>query len=192
MGDKIKTIFIYLLVIFMAIFIGSGIFLVLNKKTVTEKKTASASAAVPTVSPDQGSLDLTSETEKVSLTASEELKINLVADSNGKNVVGYDLALSYDPTAFKFVDAVSDLTEFNINKYVRENYVSFLAVKSLQNQTPTIFNQTKIISFIFTPIKTGKFSFSLQPLLGRDKTDLVTDKTEVINPKLNKLEIEVY
>jgi len=193
MGEKNKTIFVYLLVIFFAVFIGTSIFLILNnKKPLSEKETITTTMIIPTVKPTQGSLNLKIENGEISLSRDKEIKIDLVADSNEKNIVGYDLVLSYDPLAFDFVKATSNLADFKIYSYKRDNYLSFLATKTLQSQTSSVFIQTKIASLVFKPIKTGKFSFSLKPLIGKDKTDLVTDKTEVINPKLNELEIEVF
>lgn len=194
-----NKIFIYLLVIFFAVFIGTGIFLVANnKKTTINEQAASTSIIkeekmiIPTAELTQGSLNLKLENEEISLSTDKELEINLVADSNEKNIVGYDLVLSYDPSSFDFVGATSNLADFKIYSYKRDGYLSFLAAKTLQSQTSSVFTQTKIASLVFRPVKTGKFTFSLKPLIGKDKTNLVTDKTEVINPKLNELEIEVF
>jgi hypothetical protein len=193
MVEKSKTVLIYLLVIFLAIFVGTSIFLIFNnKKSPSVKKTTGTVVTIPTVKPTEGSLNLISEKEKISLSADKEVIINLVADSNEKNIVGYDLVLSYDPLAFTFVNATSNITDFQIYTYKRDNYVSFLAAKTVQSQTQVVFTQTKIASFVFRPLKTGKFNFSLKPLIGKDKTDLVTDKTEVFSPKLNELKIEVF
>jgi hypothetical protein len=191
--EKSKTIFVYLLVIFLAVFIGSSIFLALNsKKPATEKEAATTSLTVPTVKPTEGSVDLKlSGNEEVSLSMDKEVRIDLMADSNGKNIVGYDLALSYDPLSFEFVNATSSLTDFKIYTYKKDGYLSFLATKTLQNQKESIFTQTKIASLVFRPLKTGKFAFSLKSLMGKDKTDLVTDKTEILNPKVNQVNINV-
>ena len=194
MGEKSKTIFVYLLVIFLAVFIGTSIFLISNsKKPLAEKEKIATTVTIPTVKPTQGSFDLKLfENEKISLLTGKELNIDLIADSNEKNIAGYDLVLSYDPSAFNFVKATSDLADFKIYSYKRDSYLSLLATRSPQSQTSAVFTQTKIASLVFKPLKAGKYSFSLKPLIGQDKTDLVTDKTEVFNPKLNELEIEVF
>lgn len=188
-----NKIFIYFLVVFFAVFIGTGIFLMLsNKKPVAEKVGNTAVSAVPTAVPTQGSLNLKlSESGEISLSTGKEVIIDLIADSNGKNIAGYDLVLSYDPLALDFVEATSDLTDFKIYSYEKDSYLSLLATKTLQSQTPTVFTQTKIASLSFKPIKAGKFTFSLKPLVGKDKTDLVSDQTEILNPQLNELEINV-
>lgn len=190
MGEKIKTIFVYLLAIFLAVFVGTGIFLVLNNNNSASKKGETTMTSIPTSVPTQGSLSL-KLAGGATVTKDSEVQIDLFADSNEKNIVGYDLVLSYDPSSFDFVKATSNLADFKIYTYKKDGYLSFLATRSLQSQTSSIFTQTKIASLVFKPIKAGKFTFSLKPLMGKDKTDLVTDKTEVINPKLNDLEVKV-
>jgi len=190
MGEKSKTISIYLLVIFLAIFVGTGIFLIINNKNSASKGEVTTATSIPNVISTQGSLSLKLASGS-KVTKNSEVQIDLLADSNEKNIAGYDLALSYDSSSFEFVKAVSNLADFKIYTYKRDGYLSFLATRSLQSQAPSVFVQSKIASLNFRPIKTGKFTFSLKPSMGKDKTDLVTDKTEVINPQLDDLEIIV-
>ncbi|KKS44945.1 MAG: hypothetical protein UV09_C0052G0003 [Candidatus Gottesmanbacteria bacterium GW2011_GWA2_42_18] len=188
-----NKVFVYLLIIFFAAFVGTGIFLVVNNKKTTINEQAASTSIIPTTEPTQGSLNLKLfGNEKISLLTGQELSIDLIADSNEKNIVGYDLVLSYDPSSFDFVKATSDLVDFKIYSYKKDSYLSLLATKILQSQTTSVFAQTKIASLVFKPLKAGKFIFSLKSLIGKDRTDLVTDKTEVLNPKLNELEIEVF
>lgn len=190
MEEKNKMIPVYLLVIFMAVFIGTGVFLILNNKKSPSKNEA-ASTTGNSVKQIEGSLDLKLSGSET-LSVNKEFTIDVVADSNKKNIVGYDLVLYYDTSSFEFVNATSNITDFKIYSYSKGNYLSFLATKTLQGQTTSVFAQTKIASVIFKPVKAGKFNFALKPLLGNDKTDLVTDKTEVLNPKLNELGVQVF
>jgi len=187
MEEKNKIIPVYLLVIFMAVFIGTGVFLILNNKKLPSGKEAASTAVKQT----QGSLNLELSGNET-LSVNKEFAIDVVADSNKKNIVGYDLVLYYDTSSFEFVNATSNITDFKIYSYSKGNYLSFLATKTLQGQASSVFTQTKIASIIFKPKKAGKFNFALKPLLGGDKTDLVTDKTEVLNPGLNELKVEVF
>lgn len=188
-----NKIFVYLLVIFFAVFIGTSVFLVMNSKKTLSGNTMPTSVIVPTAKPVQGSMDIKlPENQGSSMTLDKELKIDLMADSNAKNIVGYDLVLTYDTSSFDFVSATSDLTDFKIYSYQKDGYISLLATKTLQSQMSSVFTQTKIASLVFKPLKAGNYVFSLKPIMGKDKTDLVTDKTEVLDPKLNELKIEVF
>lgn len=187
--------FTYLLVVFLAIFVGTGIFLVFNNKNSVPKDEETAKDTAikqeQTVVPTQGSLSLVLANGSTSVTVNSEVQVDLIADSNENNISGYDLALSYDPLAFDFVKATSNLTDFKIYTYKKNNYLSVLGIKSLQSQIPSVFTQSKIASLFFKPVKAGSYNFSLKPSIETDKTDFVTDKTEVLNPQLNDLEILV-
>jgi len=188
-----KMILTYIFVIFSAIFIGTIFFLILNsKKPPAEKKEVTISPTVPTTVSTEGSIHLVLENEEIPISTDKEITIDLVAGSNEKNIVGYDLALSYDSSAFEFMKATSNVPDFEVYTYKKDGYLSFLVTKSPESQTPSVFNQTKISSLIFKPIKTGKYSFALKPFIDQDKTDLVTDQTEVMNPELNELQITIH
>ncbi|MFA6016812.1 MAG: hypothetical protein WC744_01865 [Patescibacteria group bacterium] len=189
--------FFYLLLIFFAIFSGTGIFITLNtsskQPTVVNKelsKTVTESVVVSSDPATEGALSLTTIKDKV-LSTDREFVVDIIADSNGKNITGYDLALSYDPIAFDFVKATSSRTDFKVYSYNRGNYLSFLVTKLPQSEKTSVFAQTKIISVVFKPNKKGAYNFSLKSEINKDKTDLVTDKTEILNPILSGLEVKV-
>lgn len=188
--------FIYLLVIFFALFIGTTIFIFMNSSpnkvekkeetNITEKRAETITSIVAT----EGTMTL--ETAKTDISSTDqEISIDVVVDSSGKNIAGYDLALNYDPIAFDFVSATSNLPDFKIYSYNRGDHISLLGTKTLQTQLSTVFSKTNIISLVFKPNKKGSFSFSLKSEIGKDKTDLVTDKTEILNPALSQMTVNV-
>ncbi len=192
-----NNIFIYLLVVFLAIFFGSGIFLVISnsKAKTTDKADMTTSTIkegkmiIPTSEPTEGSLLLSKEFGSVKI--NNNFIVTVSANSGQKNIVGYDLILYYDPSSTEFIKAESLLPDFQIYTYKRENYVVITAVKGLQNQEQSIFSESKILTFTFIGKKIGKNSLSLRSSMGKEKTNLVTDKTELLSPKLNDLQIEI-
>lgn len=195
--EEKNNIFIYLLIVFLAIFFGTGIFLMISGgRSKTANKGDSATSTIkeekmiiPTETPTVGSLLLSKGFE--SAKNNDNFTVTVLANSGQKNIVGYDLILYYDPLAVKFVEAKSLLPDFQIYSYDRGNYIVVTAVKGLQNQSQSVFSENKILTFTFIAKKTGKNSLSLRNNLGGEKTKLVTDKTESLNPKLNDLQIEI-
>jgi len=192
-----NNIFIYLLIVFLAIFFGTSIFLVISsgKTKATDNTNMTTSTIkeekmlIPTESPTSGSILLSKEFESTKI--NNNFTVTVSANSNQKNIVGYDLILYYDSLAMEFIKAESLLPDFQIYSYKRENYVIITAVKGLQNQNLSVFSENKILSFTFLGKKIGKNSLSLRSSLGNEKTKLVTDKTETLNPKLSDLQIEI-
>lgn len=200
-GNKNNKVMIYLLVVFFALFVGTSIFLLVNNKSQTssekEIETTPTSveeqeaSAVSFEEEKQGSLDLTIDTETTSFPINKEITVGLKAGSMEKNIVGYDVVIVYDSSAFEFVKATSLLADFNIYTYKNDGYLSLLGTKIPQSKTPSVFNETKIVNLVFKPLKAGQFDLSLKTSFDKDKTDLITNETEVLVPALNELNIEV-
>lgn len=208
--EQKNKVFIYLLVVFFAVFVGTGLFLVsggkknnpnVNQQQASTSATREVETAtlkqenlvIPTAGPTEGSLSLVPQKKEVML--AESVNIDLKAQSEGKNIVGYDIVLFYDPLSFEFVEAKSTIPDFKIYSYNRGTYLLLTSVKSLSSQAPTVFGSETdgqtIATLNFKPKKSGKFNFSLRQSTGSDVTDLVTDETEVLSPSLIDTSIEV-
>lgn len=116
----------------------------------------------------------------------------IVADSGGENIVGWDLLVAYDPTAFDFIRAESNIDDFEIYTFKRSDYLSITAVKSLESEASSVFKNTIVASLVFQPKKTGQFAITLKDSLGKEKSNLINDKTQKINPQLNSLTLSIY
>jgi len=190
-----NKILVYLLVVFLAVFVGSGIFLVFNKSS-GEKKEAAATNTIkqealvmPTVPVSEGRLVLKTNESEFSL--NQPVIVNLLADSNKKNIVGYDLVIFYDKTGFDFISATSLLPDFQLYSYKKDSYVTFTAIQQAASTVKRVFKETPVASFTFQPKKAGSFIISLRNSYGKEKTDLVTDMTETIYPSLADLTLTV-
>ena len=191
---------IYLLAVFFAIFVGTGLFLTTqSKSSINAPEQINSSVTlkqenmvIPTSIPTIGSLSVTGEE---SYPIGGNVVVNLSANSNGENIVGYDVVLYYDPTAFEFVSSESKLGDFTIYPNDRGKYLFLPSVKSVGNQEATILgsatSETAIATLSFKPKKIGKYNFSLRQSAGKEQTDLVTDQTEVLSPALADLAVEV-
>ena len=197
-----NKLFIYLLIIFFAVFIGSKLFLLANRSNPPkdeEQKTTNSLASlkqenmvIPTAVPSQGSLSLVTNAIDSRFTISGgQVTVDLMGDSNNKKVGGYDVVLSYDPKKIEFVSAVSGLSDFKIYASNKGEYIVFTAVQSLSSQA-MVFQKTKLATLNFRPLKIGKISLSLRSSTDKYSTDFVTDKTEVLYPALRDLMVDVY
>lgn len=191
-----NKIFIYLLVVFFAVFIGSGLFLfVTNKKNSINNQAAVTSmikpsvGVAPTTVVSRGYIkfkpDLT--TNKLS----GPLNLTLTADSNGDNVTAFDILISYDPMAFEFVSAKSADPNFQVYPYVKDGGLDLTVVKTGSSATPSVFKDEDVVNLVFQPKKIGQSTFKVVPSIGKETTKFVNDKTEVIYPEMNSILITV-
>jgi len=216
--DKNK-IYKYLLVVFFAVFIGTGLFLLFSAKSKTPKEKISTirvedaknsktdfpeenTALIPTVAvtsndttTDQvattSSLTLETNLSGNKMKVGDMVEINLFGDSNGKNIVGYDVVIYYDSLAFDFKRGLSSLSDYNIFTYKKGHFFTITGLKTLQSAPSPMTKANKLATLTFEATKTGQFEFSLKTSNDKDKTDLITDKTEVLIPTLNQLTVDV-
>ena len=214
-----NKIFKYLLVAFFAVFIGTGLFLLMTNKTKTPKEKISTirvedaknsktdfpeenTALIPTVAvtsndttTDQvattSSLTLETNLSGNKMKVGDMVEINLFGDSNGKNIVGYDVVIYYDSLAFDFKRGLSSLSDYNIFTYKKGHFFTITGLKTLQSAPSPMTKANKLATLTFEATKTGQFEFSLKTSNDKDKTDLITDKTEVLIPTLNQLTVDV-
>ena len=195
MENKNK-IFTYLLVIFFAAFVGSGIFLLTsNKKTTSHEQAVSTATikqeniVIPTPIPTEGFINL--ENNSTVNKVGNPVELNLMADSNGEIVTAFDTVISYDPASFDFVKADSVNQNFKVYSYKRDNRLTLTVVKTGQNNIGTIFKGEVIIKLVFQSEVKGNFTFAVLSSYGKETTKFVSEKTEVIYPGTNELKVIV-
>lgn len=121
----------------------------------------------------------------------DQINIDIYADSEGKNISGYDLIISYDPQGLEFVSAQSTLNDFSLYSFKKEGRLSLTGTKKLNSNNQTIFASTKIAILNFKPKKRGTHTVSLLSNLGKEKTQMVDEETKIYYPSLNQIKLEV-
>ena len=185
-----NNIFVYILIIFFAVFVGSGIFLVINNKKINNKEQAvSTSIVVPTATVTKGLINLKSSTIVNSI--SNQLNLGLVVDSNSENVTAFDTVISYDPVSIDFVKADSNNPSFKVYSYKKDNRLTLTVVKTGLSSEPSVFKGEEIIKLVFQPKAKGSFSFKVLSSFEKETTKFVNEKTEIIYPGVNEIKVTV-
>lgn len=190
-----NRIYIYPLVVFLAIFVGTGIFLIIsNKKTLPKQEAVSTLSikqkkmVIPTLIPTKGFINLKNNSAVNKINS--PINLSLIADSDGENVTAFDTIISYDPVSFDFVKADSVNQNFKIYSYKGNNSLTLTVVKTGQNSI-TIFKGEAVARLVFQPKAKGNFAFTILSSSGKETTKFVNDKTRIINPKVNQVKVTV-
>lgn len=187
-----NKIFVYILIIFFAVFVGSGIFLFMNNKKTTGNKQAVPTAAIKQknmIIPTKGFINLKNNSTVNQV--NNPVELNLMADSNGENVTAFDTVISYDPVSFDFVKAESKDLSFKVYSYKKDNHLTLTVVKISQNNIEKIFKNEEIVKLVFQPKAKGSFTFTILSSFEKETTKFVNGKTEVIYPSVNEIRIDV-
>lgn len=201
MKNKNK-IFIYFLVVFFAVFIGTSIFLIIsNQKNPPKNQPQQASATysikegklnIPTSIPSRGLINLKlTDTNVSNFVNGNLINFTLTGDSDGEDVTAFDVLINFDPLAFDFVSAQSTLPSFKIYSFVKNNRLTLTVVKTSLDKIPTVFKETSLANLVFKSKKTGRYNFGILPSSGQETTKFVNTKTEIIYPSINSINVTV-
>lgn len=148
-----------------------------------------APSIVPTERPTTGMFELTAaETE---LVVGKPTKVTVVANSEGKDVVGYDVILPLSPAEISNVSVKSLVPDFQIFTNESEEYLAVTGIKGLTSKNVNVLSETPLIEITFTPLKAGTLSMFLFEEKGREVTKFVDTDTKLYYPTLTSLDLVV-
>ena len=148
-------------IIALVLLIGLGTFAFFTtkqNKTSSPIRPTRVTSTVPSVTPRPviGAMTISSS-GGVRFSKSSPVTVQVQASSQGRQVVGYDVVVTYDKTGFDFVKASSLMDDFKIYSYDRPTYVSLSAIKSLQDNKVTTWENQSLMELTFQPKKLGPF-----------------------------------
>ncbi len=144
----------------------------------------------PTTIPQEGSLILQLGQGQIG-SVGKPIDIDILASSGVHAIVGYDLLFQYDPSLIDVVRLQSLLPDFTLYSAKKTDHYTGTGVKSLSSKTQTILNGTAIAKITVVPKKAGTLTLTLLPSSGVEKTQMVDDKTHILNPYITRLTIEI-
>ncbi len=165
----------------------------INNRQASLSKTStlpSIQPASPTSVPRLGDIEL-SLSDQLKKTVGQTVTVVLTAGSAGRLIAGYDLALSYDPTAFQFSQAQSLISGYTAYSFIDGGHLALTTPKQPQ-ATALPFDQIPIIKLVFIAKKTGNYSFALEPVIAKDKTQMVDTQSNIIVPQTGSVTIAIY
>ncbi|GAB4219823.1 MAG: hypothetical protein Fur009_7690 [Candidatus Microgenomates bacterium] len=178
----LAVIFVFLLIFFIGL-----LFLIFNNKSDQKINNKTANNLIsPTNFPTQGKISLIAKNKVYNLR--DSIVIDILGDSISENISAYDVILSYDKN-LEFIKAESVFPDFQIFTNKIKNGVVLTVGKISQNNIS--FNNQKILSIYFKAKTTGGFFIKIEKENQGYSTKFVNDKTQILNPEINSLKINV-
>lgn len=181
-----KSLSLWLIAILILLLTGIGFYFFQANNQLQLQPIAS-----PTPTPIPSALKFSVENQKVLVGV--PLVLEVLADSNFQDVVGYDVIVGYDVEAFTFRQAVPTNTSYQLFNTTspKSDHISLTAVKRLTVQDKITFSNQALLALTFTPTKKGRYTFQIIPQVGAEKTKLVNDKIQVSQPRVETVTVEV-
>lgn len=195
--QKILYILVFLL---LAIFLITNFILFFYQKTQNKNLSQKKQTNVEIVSPKieeksikiektQGEILISSA--KTKYLVGEKIEIDVKANLENEDIVGYDLIFSYNPQGVDYLSANSLIPSFSVYTYKKDNKVFLTGVKNPQTKESIIFKNNSILKLIFQAKNQGVYKIDIISKDGPSKTKLVNINTKEFYPQLSSVAIEV-
>ena len=186
-NNKIKTLMLGFF-IFLALLL-----LVLNnfKKQETKKDEVVSGINIPTpIILTAGSFAFR-QSPSTEVSTGNTKEVEILANSQGKSIVAYDVLLGYDKTAAEILAVESLIPEIDVYPVGKDDYFVITGAKKLEANDPLIFEDTPIIKLKIIVKKPAGLTLSVLQNLGKEKSQLVDDKSVVLNPEVGEFKLEI-
>jgi hypothetical protein len=110
----------------------------------------------------------------------EKLTIDMIANTQGKPLSGFDVVLHFDPSIVSFESVSTHLPSFDVYTNKNTDTVSVTGSLKLNAQALPV-KEDSLFSVSFTPLHNGNPKFSLEYIPGkRSDSNLIDDKSQDI------------
>ncbi len=155
----------------------------------SQKQTTSL---IPTkVIVNEGSLTLKIGSGSAKKDLDKDFVVNVLADSKGKDIVGYDVIVEFDAKKLDFVRVDSTLPDFTIYKQADTGKLSLTGVKKIASNSINILSGQAIVSLTFKAKASGVTLLSIIKEKGKEVSELIDKDTKTYYPSVNSINLEI-
>lgn len=168
MTGIMSLIFILVIILIGVIFVtyrtGSA-----GVQTTVDSQTAKNTTNIPVTTTEQpkynGTFFMKIANDSREFSVGDTIEVEVFADSDGQNIVGYDLDVEITGGA-QFASAQSTIEDFDMHPTSRSGGVYLTSLKDLSSNTPTTFVDSQIATIMLTATAPGTVTITPQFVLG--------------------------
>jgi len=199
-AKPIKKIIIALVMIVIFFLTITITFVLLKNKTRSQREKFSPIPTTQVLSPTNtptpkikkiGAISLSATKQAVSLTKGEKITVLAKLNSEGRDVVGFDIILKFDQKSLTLDRVKSLLPSFSLFKRAVSTGEVITGAKKVSQKRKIILNNDPLVRLVFTPKREGQYNIGISAANGIDKTQFVNSQTQIIYPKTTNLSIYV-
>ncbi len=142
-----------------------------NQTTVdvtTTEKEPETEAPVAVQAKYKGTFFMQTANDAREFSVGDQIEVEVFADSDGQNIVGYDLDIDITGGA-QFASAQTSIENFDMHPTSREGGVYLTSLKDLSSQTPTTFADSQIATITLTATAPGTVTITPKFILGETR-----------------------
>lgn len=182
------------LILILAV-VSAYLFFILLRAPAKNTTTVQGNEVTPTLAvPDVttvGTVSLKEKTPGSTYKVGAPVRVVVVGNSNGNDVVGYDLLVQYDVKNFT-VGATTSLQQgFTLFKRMSNGVVSLTGIKNPSNTQVSAWDNTSVAEIELLPKQTGTQTVSIISQKGKEKTQYVDSQSAVYRPQVGAITVEI-
>lgn len=159
--------------------------------TPTTAQQQGETRVIPTIDSSRAAVEVVATDRAAAHTVGQEFTIQILANSQGADIYGYDLLFPYDKEAIEIVSVTSTVQAFQISPHDRDTYYSVTGIKSLNETGVTAFDNTAILEITLKGLKAGTYYFEVLPELGKETSQFVDKDMKVVQPQIAPIKLEI-
>ena len=139
----------------------------------------------------KGTLTIKSTDDLRSYNVNQPVSIQIFGDSEGEDIISFDVLLEYDKEAFDTPIVTTDLPAFAVFTAEPETHYSITVAQSPGSQERSIFEDAPILNITMTPKKSGKFEIKIIPNKDEEMTQLISTDSQTLIPQISTFKVNV-
>lgn len=159
-----------------------------RKQTVKQSQDTTANVPTPVVL-TAGSFSF--QPGIASSVATNTKELNILASSDQKSIVSYDIVLKYDKAAAEILTVESLVDDFDLYPLSKSNYFVITGVKKIDSTNQLVLDQTPLLKLKLILKKPEGLTLSIVDSLGKEKSQLVDDKSTILKPESTEFKLEM-
>lgn len=184
-----NNVFKFILIVVFLVLVVFGVLLIFKNSRTNKEKAVTTGVASPTSYPLRGVINIVEDVSEIKI--KNQINLKLMANSDGENVTAFDTIVSYEPEKVEFVKASTINPDFKVYAYNKDKKLTLTVAKTNLGNKPSIFKGEDMVILIFKPKMKGTSTFKILPMVGAETTKFVNEKTEIIYPNVNEININV-
>lgn len=191
-NDWVRVAVLFLLLLFIGF---GGLIYILNnnKHLMGDVSQKSTQAPVTEISPTigvKGSMNIISTTPTSRL--GRPTSVSVTGDSEGKDIVGFDILISYDSTILRIGQVTPLTSDFQISSYTKNaGIISITGTKSSTVQSESVLTNEELLSISFTPLKRGSADVTVRESINNESSKYIDMNFQQFTPRVNSVRLEI-
>lgn len=146
---------------------------------------------IPPFDPAEPWLKIQTEDGSEAIQVGQEAQIIVSGFSDGTNIDGYDVLLSYDADELEVVEVESLIPSFNIQQFIRGSFVSVTGYKRPDVDEVTAFDETPLLQYTVVAKEAGETELSILPAKGPETSKFVDPEVNQIYPQPETVTLQI-